>query len=85
MALTSIVETETGIPVLVTTKSELGSRSGGILQALASGAIVRVDDRNTEAAAALLVPPHLIPAVLEFLGIDPGTLPAPGMARDQIV
>jgi hypothetical protein len=83
--MTVLHETETGIPVLVTTKSELGSRSGGILQALASGAIVRVDDRNTEAAAALLVPPHLIPAVLRSLGIDPGTLPEPGAARDQLV
>jgi hypothetical protein len=81
--LTQIVETEAGAPpVLLVAKSELGSRSGGILQALSTGAVIRVDDHHVKCAACLMVPPQLIPAVLGFLGIDPDLLPEPGTARD---
>ena len=82
--MTAIVETETGVPVLITTKSELGSRSGGILRALSTGAVVRVDDHNLGAEACLMVPPQFIPQVLEFLGVDSALLPDPGSARDQL-
>lgn len=84
--LTQIVETEAGAPpVLIVTKSELGNRSGGILRALATGAAVRVDDLAVGCAATIMVPPSWIPEVLRLLGIDPGTLPEPGTARDHLV
>jgi hypothetical protein len=84
--MTQLVETEAGAPViLVTTKTELSARSGGILRALATGAVVRVDDNNIGAEAALLVPPQWIPQVLALIGIDPATLPEPGTVRDQLV
>jgi hypothetical protein len=82
--MTTLVESEAR-PVLVTSANELGRRSGGILRALASGALVVVDDNRVGARAALLIPPQDIPAVLAFLGIDPATLPQPGTARDQLV
>jgi hypothetical protein len=83
MAMTTVVESETR-PVLVTSAAELGSRSGGILRALSTGAVVRIDDNRVGCAAALLVPPQLIPGVLKFLGIDAATLPEPGTVRDVI-
>jgi hypothetical protein len=86
MAMTTLIETDTGTrPVLVTTAAELGARSGGLLRALATGALVRVDDNRVKAEACLMVPPQLIPRVLEFCGIDPDTLPEPGTARDHLV
>ena len=54
--MTQIVDTETGVPVLITTKSELGSRSGSLIRALATGAVIRVDDHNLGCEAALLIP-----------------------------
>ena len=83
--MTVLHETGTGAPpLLVTSASELGSRSGGILRALSTGALVLVDDNRIGCRAALLVPPQHIPAVLAFLGIE-GSLPEPGTARDQLV
>ena len=76
--MTAIVETGAGVPtVLITTKTELSARSGGILHALGSGAIVRVDDCNIGCVAGLMVPPHRWRDVAEFLGIDPDALPEP--------
>jgi hypothetical protein len=83
--LTQIIETEAGVPVLITTLSELGSRSGSLVRALDTGAVIRVDDHNIGRAAALLVPPTWIPEVLRMMSIDPDTLPEPGTARDQLV
>lgn len=83
--MTVLHETAAGSPsLLITTASELSSRSGGILRALGSGALVLVDDHRVGARAALMVPPQLIPAMLRGLGIDPGSVPDPGMSRDQI-
>jgi hypothetical protein len=79
----TVVDSETR-PVLITSASELGARSGGLLRALSTGALVRVDEGRVNRAAALLVPPQDIPAVLDFLGIDPATLPAPGEVRDVV-
>lgn len=83
--MTTVVDAGTGIPsVLITSAAELGSRSGGILRALATGALVRVDDNRVQAEACLMVPPQHIPAVLAFLGIDPDSMPDPGTIRDAI-
>ena len=77
--MTQLIETgaETR-PLLITSRTELSARSGGLLRALGSGALIRVDDLNIGCEVALMVPPQLIPAVLAFLGIDPDALPEPG-------
>jgi len=81
--MTVLHETATGLaPVLLTSSTELGSRSGGLLRALNAGALVVVDDNRVPVRAALMVPPQYIPDVLRFLDIDPGTLPEPGTVRD---
>ncbi len=79
--MTAIVDSETW-PVLITSKTELSARSGGILRALSTGALVRIDDCNLGAEACLMIPPQLIPQVLEFLGLDPAALPVPGEVHD---
>jgi hypothetical protein len=81
--LTVLVDSDTR-PVLVTSAGELGSRSGGILAALGSGAVVRIDYTQQHRTAALLVGPADIPRVLDFLGVDPATLPAPGTVADAV-
>jgi len=84
--MTVLHETAAGSPsLLITTASELGNRSGGILRALSSGALVLVDDNRAGYRSALMVPPQLIPAVLRSLGIDPDHVPDPGTVRDQLV
>jgi hypothetical protein len=84
--MTVLHETAAGAqPLLITTSSELGNRSGGILRALSTGALVLVDDNRVGCRAALMVPPQLIPAVLRSLGIDPDSVPDPGTVRDQLV
>lgn len=81
--MTTIVDTGTETrPLLITSRTELSARSGGLLRALGSGALIRVDDLNIGCEVALMVPPQLIPAVLRYLGIDPDTLPEPGTVRD---
>lgn len=81
--MTTLIETDTGTrPVLITSRTELSARSGGLLRALNAGAVVRVDDLNICCEVALMIPPQLIPEVLAFIGIDPAGLPEPGSARD---
>jgi hypothetical protein len=82
--MAALVETEQQRAALVTSASELSNRTGGVLRALASGALVRVDDNRVGAAAALLVPPSLIPLVLSHLGISADSLPEPGTVRDAL-
>jgi hypothetical protein len=72
------------VPVLVVSASELGSRSGSLLREVAAGALVRVDDLRVKRTCALLVPPQLANAVLEFLGVSPDGLPEPGEAADRL-
>jgi hypothetical protein len=81
--MTAIVDTGTETrPLLITSKTELSARSGGLLRALNAGAVIRVDDHNIMCEVALMIPPQLIPAVLRFIGIDPDLLPEPGTVRD---
>ena len=83
--MTQIVDTGTGIPaVVITSQTELSARSGGILRALATGAVVRIDNLSLMCEVALMIPPALIPAVMELIGIDPGALPLPGEVRDAV-
>ena len=76
--------TEHNPAVLITSATDLGKRTGGLLAALASGALVRVDDLRVGRSAALLVPPQLIPRVLEAVGIDPASLMEPGAVNDAV-
>ena len=82
--MTAIIETEKR-PVLVTPLTELHRRSGGIVAALATGALIRLDENRVGRVAGLIVPPKDVPRILaEFYGIDPAGLPEPGSVRDAV-
>lgn len=81
MQLVEATEAQDGRPVLIVSASELGARSGGLLAAVGSGALCRVDDHRVGRVVALMIPAADIPGILEsFYGIDAGSLPPPGPA-----
>jgi hypothetical protein len=81
MVVAVAAEPETGMPsVLVVSASELGSRSGGLLRALASGMVVRIDDLRLGLTVGYLSlePPASAAGVLD-------RLPEQGTAADRVL
>ena len=70
-------------PLLVASAGEVG-RSPGRLWREAARCLVLVDDNRLPARNGLVVPPYLADRVLEFLGIDPATVPPPGAVADSL-
>jgi hypothetical protein len=69
--------------ILFVSAGEARSRPGALWREVARSLVV-VDDHRIPARNALLVPPYLIPRVLEALGIDPDVVPGPAEVADSL-
>lgn len=79
MVVAVAAEPETGMPsVLIVSASEVGARSGGLLRALASGTVVRIDDLRLRQTVGWLSaePPAWVAGL--------AGLPEPGEATDAL-
>jgi hypothetical protein len=79
MVVMTVTEAGIDVPsVIIVSASEVGSRSGGLLRALASGMVVRVDDLRLKRTVGWLSaePPASVAGL--------AGLPAPGEAADRL-
>jgi hypothetical protein len=77
--MTVAADPDTDVPsVLIVSASELGSRSGGLLRALAGGMVVRIDDLRLGLTVGWLSaePPSSVAGL--------AGLPAPGEVSDRL-
>lgn len=83
--VTVLLENETAeVPTLLVCNLTELKRTGEVSRNALRGELQLFDDASARQRVGLLIPAQLVDMVLDFLGIDPEKVPAPGTACDAI-